>query len=520
MSYKIIKRGRQARQGIKNGVEEVYLNVRPTIGHGGGNAIFKEKDYEYKSPLITNDGISIARETRLKNETESLGAEAITEIGNRQEKRAGDSTSAAMIMGAKIFLDAIKEIDGEQAVEVMGQGENTRPVLEITKEINDSKDKVLKAIDKVTKKAETKDELIKVATTSMQHEELGKTIGEMVHKIGKDGTITVEESLFPETATDIVSGMRFFSKIPSPELTNTENRRGAKAKDAEVLIYNGRIGGKLEMQNAVNEAIKRGRKQLIVLCAGFEKPAIQTMIATNQQSLFQVIGIVAPSLNEDEWGDVAAFTGAFLFDASSKPISGAVFEDLGHVNSVISEEKATALLGGRGENSPELKKRLKEAKAKMKSEESDTLRNLMKKRIASLSSGIGVIRVGANTDQERIYLKRKVDDAVLATQLAFNSGTIQGGGIVLKDIAKKLPNSIITEALQEPYNAIRENAGVDTLEVPEDIRDSAESIKLAVEHACSGAGMLLTLKVSMADIQPQTELQEAIQELTKILKDK
>jgi chaperonin GroEL len=518
MSYKIIKRGRKARQSIKNGVEEVYLNVRPTIGHGGRNAIFKEKDYEYKSPLITNDGISIARETRLKNEIEMLGAEAITEIGNKQEKRAGDTTTGAMIMGAKIYLDAVKEIDGEQTVEMLGKPKNTRPVLEITKEINENKEKVLKAIDKVTLKAETKEELIQVATTSMQHEELGKTIGEIIHKIGKDGTITVEEALFPETSTDIVSGMRFYTKLPSPELSNTENKRGAKLKNTEVLVYNGRIGGALEMQNAVTEAIKKQRKHLVVLCAGFEKPAIQTIIATNQQSAFQVIGIVAPSLNEDEWGDVATFTGAFLFDASSKPISGAKFEDLGYINSLITDNNSTALLGGKGEKSEELKKRLKEAKAKMKSEESDTLRKLMKKRIASLSSGIGVIRVGANTDQERVYLKRKVDDAVLTTQLAFNSGTIKGGGLVLKEIAEKLPKSIITEALKEPYNAIKENAGVDKLEIQEEIKDSAESIKLAVEHSCSGAGMLLTVETAMADIRPQTELQEAIKELTKLLK--
>lgn len=520
MSYKIIKRGREARLGLKDGVIEVRDTVRPTIGHGGRNAIFKEKDYEYKSPIISSDGISIARETRLKDEIAQLGAEAITEIGNRQEKRAGDTTSCAMVIGSKIFLDAIKEIDGENTIEVIGQQENLRPVMDIVQEIEDNKEKVLKAIDKATKKAETNEELINVASTSVgkKYKDLGKTIGDMVYKIGKDGTISVEESLFPETTTDVVSGMRFYTKIPSPELTNTDNKRGVKANDVSILVYNGRIGSVNEMNKIVIDSIKNGKKELMLMCAGFDKPAIQSMIATNKLSAFKVIGIVAPSLNEDEWGDVATFTGALLFDASSKSILNANTDDLGKINSLITDDKSTALIGGKGEKSEELKKRLREAKAKMESEEVEPLRNNMKKRIASLSSGIGIIRVGANTDQERIYKKRRVDDAVLTTQLAFNSGTIKGGGIVLKEIADKLPKSIITEAIKEQYNSVKENAGIDVLEVSEDIRDSAESVKLAVEHACSGAGMLLTVETAMADIRPQTELQDAIMELGKILK--
>jgi len=516
----IIYRGKEARKKLLNGINEVGDSVKVTLGPGGRNAIFR-REMGVKAPVITNDGVSIAEEVELKDSAENLGAQAIIEAARKTNTQVGDGTTTSVVLAQKIINEGIKRIDDDLVL--VDKKEN---VMSTLSEIKKAKELVIEELKKTAKPIKSLKEIEQVAISSMENEDVGKKIAEIYNEIGEDGFINVEETYFEEIQTETYKGMKFHTKFCSPYMIEDPYELKTIKKNTPILITNHKItyGVAIQLKDLIGEIIKQGHTNLILMTSnGYDRTAIESIVKTNQSGLIKILGLTSPSLNEDEMDDVSVYTGSKFFNSyKGHKLQDAKFEDLGMVGELISKDRQTVILGPKGK----VNERIKELKAQIAKEESDTIRNRFKQRIASLTSGIGIIRIGSKDDLTRTYIKRKVDDAVSAVKAAMKEGVVPGGGLTLKKIADKLPKGILTEALKAPYNQIQENAG--EIKISKDIIDPVKVTRIALENACNVAGIILTTETVIAEEKKDlAKLNELLEEnlpavkkvLEKLLKD-
>ena len=531
---KIILYNEDARKALKRGVDVVANAVKITIGPRGRNVVL---DKGYGSPTITNDGVSIAKEITLKDKFENMGAEIIKEVASRTNDGAGDGTTTATILTQAIISEGMKQTT--MGVNAMG----VKSGIEMA-----AKD-VVAALRALAKPIKSDEEIAQVATISAESEELGAIIADTIKKVGKDGVVTVEESQTTSLESEIVEGTQFDKGyISAYMITNTE-RMEAEFKDPAILLTDKKISTIKEILPLLEQLAATGKKDLVIIADDIDGEALATFVVNRLRGAFNVLGIKAPGYGDRKkeiLQDIAVTIGATVI---SEDI-GLTFENagitaLGKARKVISTKDNTVIVGGKGKKE-DIAERIQQLKTQRDAVDSKYDKEKFDERIAKLSGGVAVIRVGAATETEMKYLKLKIEDAVNATKAAIEEGIVAGGGVSLvraahavekssatkKNMTKEqeLGYKIVLKALEAPLRQIVINAGKDDgsvvvervkhgkgnlgydalldIDVPDMIAagivDPVKVTRLGVENACSAAAILLTTEVAIAE-EPKEE---------------
>jgi len=505
--YRIVETGPEVRLKIKRGIDIVANVVKSTLGSCGKNALI---EWKRRAPVVTNDGISIAREIFLRDELENLGAQTLIEVGNKTNEMVGDGTTTSMVLAWAIINEMMKdEIEGELLIK------NKTNLMEKYRQVKTEQKKVIEELNKMAIPVKDKETMIRVASLSVENEELGKMIADIREKIGINGFISVEENFGYETEYEITSGMKVPGTYAATWMITHLEKKQAIFEDCPILILNQNIEtGKDLMRNPatfegiINDLLQSGESRLVIMAPKFLNPALLSLYIAATRSNFKTLAVKIPALTNEEIEDIAIYTGArFLDKDKGDTADKAVKEDLGRVEKIIVTKDDIFIIGGK-KNRKAIKERIDALKEQKKLEKTDMFKKRLERRIASLSGGVGLIKVGARTDTERTYLKLKVEDGDYALKAAMEEGVVPGGGLALKKIADKMPKgSILKEALKIPYLQIQENAG-GKLEIGKDVLDPVKVTKTALENACSLAGIFITIESAIA--MPRSDLEDEI----------
>lgn len=529
MSKKILY-NEEARKALKRGVDAVADAVKITIGPRGRNVVL---DKGYGSPTITNDGVSIAKEITLKDKFENMGAEIIKEVAEKTNNNAGDGTTTATILTQAIITEGMKHTT--MGVNAMG----------IKFGIETASKYAVHELKKLAKPIKSDDEIRQVATISAESEELGKIIADTIGKVGKDGVVTVEESQSTGLESEIVEGIQFDKGYISPYMITNPERMEAIFNDPAILVTDKKISSIKEVLPLLEQLAQTGKKDLVIVAEDIDGEALTTFVLNKLRGTFNVLGIKAPGYGDkkkETLQDIAVTIGATVISEEV----GITFEKatlamLGKARRVISTKDNTVIVGGKGKKAL-IEERVNQLKKQRENSDSKYDNEKLDERIAKLSGGVAVIRVGAATETEMKYLKLKIEDAVNATKAAIEEGIVAGGGVALVKVAAKLGewlknnkeklspeiilgNEIVIKALESPLRQIvintgkedgsvivekvkngKGNLGYDALKdeiIPDMIAagivDPVKVARLGVENACSAAAILLTTEAAVAD---------------------
>ena len=511
MVKKIILEGKEARAKLLKGALTVSRILGTTLGPSGRNVIIEKK---YSAPIITNDGGETARHIVLEDPIEDLGAQTAVESTMKTNDRGGDGRSTTAVFQGKILEICAKKIEEEDNVPAFGVEQSmTSDVIGMSREILDQKDKVIEMLKKVARPLK-KGELRNVVATSLgrRYPEYVNDVTDAVEKTGVDGYISVEDNYGTKygVETTLSLGMRFLGSYATPAIITDAVKNESVWTESKILVTNHRIEKADALDNLFGDLMKNTKiRQVVVIAEGFGKEFIfrinssyKTYIETLQQGktvdFIRVIPVKAPSLTTDMFQDVCAFAGAKLFDKNNGDIDlgNANQLNLGSAKKIIIEENDTRLQDGAGN----VTERLNILKKQLDEEKDSAFKEQLKRRIGALTSGFGIIRVGASTEGDRIYVKKKIEDAKNSAIAALEEGIVEGGGMALFNIAKKLgKENILFDALQAPYKKICLNAGVKEMDIPDTVLDALKVTRLVVENGCSTASSLLTCEVAFGE---------------------
>ncbi|MEK7065832.1 MAG: chaperonin GroEL [Patescibacteria group bacterium] len=532
---KIIKYNQKARVALQGGVNKAADAVRITLGPRGRNVVLERS---YGGPLITNDGVTIAKEITLSDKFENMGAEIVKEVATKTNDTAGDGTTTAVILTQAIVNEGMKQVS--LGVNAMG----------IRLGIEAAAKAAVAALKEIAKPIKEKDEIKQVATIAAESPEIGSIIADTINKVGKDGVVTVEESQSFGIESEVVKGMQFDKGYVSPYMITNADRMEAEYKDPLILITDKKISSVHDVLPLLEKLAQSGRKELVIIADDVDGEALATFVVNKLRGAFSVLAVKAPGYGDKKkeiLQDIAILTGGMLIteDVGIK-LESADVSKLGRAGKVIATKDATTIVGGKGKKTAidERIGALKSALGKAEKYGKDAL----SERIAKLSGGVAVIKVGAATETEMKYLKLKIEDAVNATKAAIEEGIVAGGGSALIRAAAKVRGktlksavtsfakefavgvNILLSALEAPLKQIavnsgrkkgsmiveevkrgKNNAGYDALtdEVVSDmiaagIIDPVKVTRSCVENAASAAAMLLTTEVAIAE-EPKEE---------------
>ncbi len=528
MSKKILY-NEEARKALKNGVDAVANVVKITIGPRGRNVVL---DKGYGSPTITNDGVSIAKDIVLKDKFENLGAEIVKEVASKTNDIAGDGTTTATILIQSIVNEGMRETN--MGVNAMG----------LRSGIESASKDVVAILKKISTPIKTDDEIRQVATISAESTELGTIIADTIKKVGKDGVVTVEESQSTDLESEIVEGIEFDKGYISSYMITNAERMEAEFNDPAILITDKKISTIKEILPLLEQLAKTGKKDLVIIADDVDGEALATFVVNKLRGTFNVLAIKAPGYGDskkDILEDIAVTVGAKVITESvGLKFENADISTLGKARKVISKKDSTIIVGGKGKKS-DIESRINQLRKQKNNIDSKYDLEKVEERIAKLSGGVAVIRVGAATETEMKYLKLKIEDAVNATKAAIEEGIVSGGGVALiragfevekllqtkKNLTKEqeLGYKIVIRALSAPTRQIAINAGKEDGSVIVDkirngkgnigydalkdamvddmikagIVDPVKVTRLGVENACSAAAILLTTEAAIAD---------------------
>lgn len=485
-----IKLGAEARDAIKKGVNIVYDAVKLTLGPSGGNALMF-RTYA-RGPRITNDGVTIAEVIEPKNEFVKIVADAFKESCKKTNELAGDGTTTTTVIGGHLLNEVFASLSGGV---IGGSGD----VMQIKRKLLAEKDVVLAAIKDSSKEVKTIEELEKIATVSVEDEELGKLIASIVWETGVEGYVDTLEGFKGEIEHEVIRGMRFPAKVPGKAFVNNPARYEMVMDDVPVMLTNYTLDSVNEVGGVANKIFTETKgTKLAILAPSFSTPVLVEFINAAKKGYY-IFPVKVPSLRTEQYEDIAAYAGAKFINKDKGDSIGATSSvDLGFferfiVKDVEAREEAVAT-GGRGAKDESVKNRIEELKKQRQETKQQNHKALIDRRIASMASAVGVIRVGAPSQAEGLYLKLKVEDAVYACKAALEEGYVKGGGLCLKEIAEKNPDMLLSKSLIAPYNQIQENAG-EELKIGKGIVDPTKAVRLAVQHAISVVANLITVKI-------------------------
>ena len=485
-----------ARKKIVKGVNEVYSALRLTLGVGGRNAMIPRT--MNRGSRVTNDGYTISENIEPKDPHINQAANFFKEGSKKTNEKVGDGTTGTAVLGGHLYLESEKKIPNDN---IPSAGKNSFDVMSMRRDMLDWKVKVLEEIKKRSKEIKNLKELEKIALISIEDERASKIVAKMIWELGVDNYVDVTEGYKGEIETEEIKGMRFPAKTAARAFVNKKERFEMIAEDSHVFVTNHKLDNPYDVVGIINN-VKVSK--LIIIAPDFSEQVLFSLIQTIKNGIF-VYPVKCPALRTEQLEDLAVYTGATLCDKDKGNRLDKVTKDyLGFADRIVvkdTEVKEDAvLIGGRAaKRSPTLiKARQKMLKQQMNEAKNSISKEQLKRRIANMSSAVGIIRVGASTDAESLYLKLKIEDGVYACKAALQEGYVKGGGLCLKEIAEELPKNILTESLKAPYNQIQENAG--GIKIGKDVIDPAKVVSLIVEHGVSIASHLITTDILTAEM--------------------
>ena len=469
---KIIAYDDEARQGMLAGLDKLADTVKVTLGPKGRNVVLAKK---YGSPLITNDGVTIAKEVELEDPFENMGAQLVREVATKTNDVAGDGTTTATLLAQAIIREGLKNVSAGANPMVMRKG------------MQKAVDAAIEAIKANSQAVNGSADIARVGTVSSGDEEIGKLIAEAMEKVTAAGVITIEESKTAETGLDVVEGMQFDRGYISPYMVTDTDKMEAVVDDPYLLITDKKISSIQDILPVLEQIVKAGQK-LVIIAEDVEGDALSTLLVNRLRGSFNCVCVKAPGFGDrrkEMLRDIAILTGGTYFaNELNMNLQEAQLSDLGRARQIKVNKDTTVIVDGCG-NSEEIQNRIHEIKAAIGVTTSEYDREKLQERLAKLSGGVAVIRVGAQTETAMKEQKLRVEDALNATRAAVEEGIVAGGGTafvnaipaVEKLVAKlsgdeKTGASIIVKALQAPVRQIAENAGVDGSVVFEKIKNS------------------------------------------------
>lgn len=519
----------EARKALKRGVDAVANAVKVTIGPRGRNVVI---DKGFGSPTITNDGVSIAKEINLRDKFENMGAEIVKEVANKTNDIAGDGTTTSLVLAQAIITEGLKH--SSMGVNAMA----------LRNGIEEATSKAVAILGQISKPIKNKEEVRQVATISAESEEIGTIIAETIEKVGKDGVVTVEESQTFGVDSEVVEGLQFDKGFVSPYMITNPERMEAEYKDVPVLLTDRKISAIKDILPLLESLAQSGKKELVIVADDCDGEALATFLVNKLRGGFSVLVVKAPGFGDrkkEMLEDIAVTVGAKVVSEDlGLKLESATIDMLGRASKVVATKDNTLIVGGKGKKT-EIEARVKALKKQRETLDSKYDKEKLDERIAKLSGGVAVIRVGAATETEMKYLKLKIEDAVSATKAAIAEGIVAGGGSALVRVAKRMKGekskdfaapeialgySIILRALEEPLrqivlntgnadgsvavekimNSEKENAGFNAMTeefsddlIKDGIIDPVKVTRTALQNASSAASILLTTEVAVAD---------------------
>ena len=469
---KMIEFGEDARKKLQSGIDQLAVTVKVTLGPKGRNVVLAKK---YGSPLITNDGVTIAKEVELEDPFENMGAQLVREVATKTNDVAGDGTTTATLLAQAIIREGLKNVSAGANPMVMRKG------------MQKAVDAAIEAIKANSQAVNGSADIARVGTVSSGDEEIGKLIAEAMEKVTAAGVITIEESKTAETGLDVVEGMQFDRGYISPYMVTDTDKMEAVVDDPYLLITDKKISSIQDILPVLEQIVKAGQK-LVIIAEDVEGDALSTLLVNRLRGSFNCVCVKAPGFGDrrkEMLRDIAILTGGTYFASElNMNLQEAQLSDLGRARQIKVNKDTTVIVDGCG-NSEEIQNRIHEIKAAIGVTTSEYDREKLQERLAKLSGGVAVIRVGAQTETAMKEQKLRVEDALNATRAAVEEGIVAGGGTafvtaipaVEKLVAKlsgdeKTGASIIVKALQAPVRQIAENAGVDGSVVFEKIKNS------------------------------------------------
>jgi len=527
MAKQIIS-GVTARESIKKGVDLLANAVKITLGPRGRNVVL---DKGFGAPVVTNDGVTIAKEIELKDKFENIGAELVKEAASKTNDVAGDGTTTAVVLAQAMIAEGINLINSGANPMVLKRG----------------MDKAVAKVSEILKKNSkpvTKEKIKDVAVISANDEEMGALIAEVIGKVGREGVVTVEEAQTLGVSYELVEGLQFDRGYVSAYMVTDTERMEAGLEKPYILITDKKISSLAEIMPLLEKVVKSGSKNLVIIADEIEGEALATLVVNKLRGVFNVLAVKAPGFGDrrkELLEDIAVVVnGDVISEDKGMKLENVELNSLGEAKRVVASKDNTTIVGGGGAKS-EIERRIKQIKTQLEKTESEFDREKLQERLAKLSGGVAVIKVGAATETEMKEKKFRIEDAVSATKAAIEEGIVSGGGVALFEAAKEIKNlknlagasefgdeakgvGLVLNALESPMRVIAKNSNKDDNEViqmvskgekgigfnaitgeysdliKDGIIDPLKVTRTALQNAASIASMLLTSETLVADL--------------------
>jgi chaperonin GroEL len=522
-----------ARRRLSHGMETLAVAVATTLGPKGRNVALDKK---FGSPTITHDGVTVAKEIELEDPFENMGAQLLKEAATKTNDIAGDGTTTSTVLAHSIVVEGMKNLAAGANPMLLKRG-----IEAATKVVADK-------INEQSIELTTKDEIANVASISAQDRTIGELIAEVMDKVGKDGVITVEESKGLEFETEYVEGMQFDRGYISAYFITDPEAMQASIDEPYLLIHDKKISAATDIVPVLEKLVQIGKRDLVIIAEDIDGEALATLVLNKLRGMLNVVAVKAPGFGDRRKAmlqDIATVSGATVIsEETGRKLESATLDDLGRAEKIVVTKDDTTLVGGKGETS-QIKGRIEQIRVEIDKSTSDYDREKLQERLAKLSGGVAIIRVGAATETELKEKKHRVEDALSATRAAVEEGIVPGGGVALinaiPDLVKlkvegedaQIGVNIVRKALEMPLRKIAENAGKEGSVILEGVRraqkekknlrigydvikedyldmvddgviDPAKVTRGALENAASIAAMILTTEALITDI-PEKE---------------
>ena len=526
---KQIAYGEEARKALQAGIDQLADTVKITLGPKGRNVVLDKK---YGAPLITNDGVTIAKDIELEDAFQNMGAQLVKEVATKTNDAAGDGTTTATLLAQALVREGMKNVTA-----------GANPMI-VKKGMQKAVDAAVASIVEHSQKVSGSDDIARVATISSGDEAIGKLIADAMEKVSADGVITLEESKTAETYSEVVEGMQFDRGYITPYMVTDTEKMEAVIDDAYILITDKKIASIQEILPLLEEIVKAGKK-LVIIAEDIEGEALSTIIVNKLRGTFTCVGVKAPGFGDrrkEMLRDIAILTGGeVISEELGLELSNATMAQLGHAKQVKVTKENTVIVDGAGD-SAEIKERIAQIRSQIETTTSDYDREKLQERLAKLAGGVAVIKVGAATEVEMKEKKLRIEDALAATKAAVEEGIVAGGGVALLNateaVAKlvetvegdeKTGVRIVLKALEEPVRQIAANGGLEGSVIIDNIRrsgkvgygfdaykeeycdmipagivDPTKVTRSALQNAASIAAMVLTTESLVADKKEPT----------------
>ena len=520
--------GEEARRALQNGIDQLADTVKITLGPKGRNVVLDKK---FGAPLITNDGVTIAKEIELDNPFENMGAQLVKEVATKTNDVAGDGTTTATLLAQALVREGAKNVTA-----------GANPMI-VRKGIQKAVDVAVSELLKKAKKVSGKDDIARVAAVSAANEEIGALIADAMEKVTADGVITVEESKTAETYSEVVEGMQFDRGYISPYMVTDTDKMEAVIDDAFILITDKKISNIQEILPLLEQIVQMGKK-LVIIAEDVEGEALATLIVNKLRGTFVCVPVKAPGFGDRRKAmlqDIAILTGGqVISEELGLDLKEATVEQLGRAKQVKIQKENTIIVDGMGD-SDAIKARISQIRNELETTTSEFDKEKLQERLAKLSGGVAVIKVGAATETEMKEIKLRIEDALAATKAAVEEGIVAGGGTsyinIIPDVEKLLETAqgdektgvhIVLKALEEPVKQIAKNAGLEGSVIVDKVKalkvgegynaltekyvdmiadgivDPVKVTRSALQNAASVAAMVLTTESLVAD-KPEPE---------------